>query len=237
MALSTKTAATDTDDPVVLYTENFPPYNYEKAPGELAGLSVDIVRQVMEETGLRYKILHQPWARAYREAMRNPKGLIFSLARSWQREDQFDWLVLLAQPEFYLFGREGDERQVTFEAIKRGEFSAVCEENDASCAILRDAGFPENRLFTKGDGSVSETTMVEYGRVDFYLDDINHTPFRLKKLKRKSLNTKPVLKVGKGLKLYLAAGLHVNTEIRQKIHSAYQRLVAAGELSSKEIRE
>ncbi len=220
------------DPPITIYTEEFPPYNYTGEDGTIQGSAHDVVGQVMAASGVSYEIRLLPWARAYREAMNDPRGLIFSLARSKVREDQFDWLALLAKPEFYLFARADDNRQVSIAAIKRGDYTAICEDVDASCTILEEAGFPRKRLFNRGTGGRSETTMIEYGRVDFYLADILHHPFRMKALGLGESRTKPVLKVGEGFSLYLAAGKHVDAEIRHKVGAAYRALVGGGQLGT-----
>ena len=41
-------------DRVTVVTENYPPYNYEH-DGKISGLSTDIVKRIMEESGLDYK--------------------------------------------------------------------------------------------------------------------------------------------------------------------------------------
>lgn len=216
---------------VTIYTEEFPPYNYID-DGDLAGTSIDTVNKIMLATGLLYEIRLLPWARTYREATRDRQSLIFSLARSQAREKQFDWLAPLARPEFYLYGRLDDDRLVSIYAILRGDYTAVCEESDGSCMILREAGFPSHRLFNSGEGGLSETKMVEYGRVDFYLGEFHHHPYRMKGLGVKTVKTKPVFKVGEGVALYLAAGLHVDLSIRRKVKEAYTRLLASGALVS-----
>lgn len=220
------------EQPITLYTESFPPYNYQDEGGELKGVALDVVVKIMTASGMPYEIKLLPWARTYREAMKDKRGLIFSLARSEVREDQFEWLAYLATPEFYLFGRASENRQVSTEAIKRGDFTAICEDIDASCMILMDAGFPRSKLYNRGDGGSSETTMIEYGRADFYLGDIYHHPFRMKALGKDVARTKPIFKVGEGFALYLAAGLHVDMDIRTRIREAYSRLVETGALQA-----
>lgn len=220
------------DSPVMIYTEDFPPYSFSGDAGVIEGTAMDVVGKIMAASGLKYEVRLLPWARAYREAMNDPRGLIFSLARSKVREDQFDWLAFLAKPEFYLFGRADDNRLVSIEAIKQGGYTAICEDIDASCMILEEAGFPRDRLFNRGDGGSSETTMIEYGRVDFYLGDILHHPFRMASLGLDENRTKPILKVGEGFSLYLAAGKHVDTNMRLAVKAAYKALVADAQLAA-----
>lgn len=216
---------------VTIYTEDFPPYNFITENNTVEGTATDIVRKVMEEAGLDYDIRLMPWPRAYRAALEDKRTLIFSLARNQARENQFDWLAYLTRPEFYLFARQDDKRQITYEGIKKGRFTAICEYSNASCMILKEAGFPEAQLFKTGDGSISETAMVLYGRADLFLGDIHHHPHRLKILGLEEDVAKPVLRVRRGLRFYLAAGLQVDTTLRAQVKAAYARLLARGEVS------
>ncbi|MEX0298516.1 MAG: substrate-binding periplasmic protein [Kordiimonas sp.] len=227
VAIASICIAADTE-PVTIYTEDFPPYNFKKQQGKVEGVSVDLVTDLMEEAGLDYSIKLMPWPRAVREAEKDPKGLIFSIARIENREKIYDWLAYLTSPEFYLFARTEDMRDFTFDAIRRGEFTAICEDNDASCSILRDAGFSNDKLFRRGNGGLSEAVMIQYGRADLYLGDLFHHPYRLKELNLPNDIAKPVLRVGTGMRLYLAAGFHVDRGIRDKVREAYKMLVLKG---------
>lgn len=213
---------------VTIYTEEFPPYNFVTEDNSVVGISTDIVRHIMAEADLDYELRLMPWPRAMREAERDPQGLIFSLARTKEREGYFDWLAYLTRPEFYLFARKDDTRAVTLKAIRRGIFTAICEFRNASCMILQEAGFPADKLFRTGDGSISETAMVTHGRADLFLGDLNHHPYRLKILGLADDVAKPVLRVRRGLGLYLAAGFQVDQTLRTQVKAAHARLVARG---------
>jgi len=80
---------------VQIVTENYPPYNYEEN-GEVKGVSTEIVRAVLKETGLNIKITVYPWARAYRMALEEPGTLIYSIARTPERENKFKWVGVIA---------------------------------------------------------------------------------------------------------------------------------------------
>ncbi|PCI60189.1 MAG: hypothetical protein COB37_10090 [Kordiimonadales bacterium] len=225
--------------PVTLYTEDLPPYTYEDEEGRMAGTAVETVRKIMAEAGLDYAIHIMPWPRALREATLNENSLIFNLSRTQAREKQFDWVVLLSAPEFYLFGHKNDKRPVTFEAIRAGEFTAVCVHNDASCAMMLKAGFPPDKLLKIGAAGTSEL-MVERGRVDLYLAEIRRNKYWLRKLGLAPNLTKPMIRVGTDVKFYLAAGLQVDQTLRDTVRAAAIRLAKRGKLikqSPHEIKE
>lgn len=80
---------------VKIVTENYPPYNYEEN-GKVKGVSTEIVRAVLKEMGLNIKITVYPWARTYRLALEEPNTLIYSIARTPEREHKFKWVGVIA---------------------------------------------------------------------------------------------------------------------------------------------
>lgn len=80
---------------VKIVTENYPPYNYEEN-GKVKGVSTEIVRSVLKEMGLNIKITVYPWARTYRLALEEPNTLIYSIARTPEREHKFKWVGVIA---------------------------------------------------------------------------------------------------------------------------------------------
>ncbi|MBL4789706.1 MAG: transporter substrate-binding domain-containing protein [Kordiimonadaceae bacterium] len=216
-------------EPVTLYTENLRPYIYQNKDGRIAGTSVAKVRKIMVEAGLDYTIRVLPWPRAFREANINKNSLIFNLSRTQSREKMFHWVALLSVPEFYLFGHKDEKRPVTFEAIRNGVFTAVCTQNDTSCAVMLKAGFPPDKLLKSGAVGTEEK-MVKRRRVDFYLAEIHRNKYRLRKLGLDPTITKPMIRVGTNVKFYLAAGLQVDQRLRDAVRAASMRLAARGEL-------
>lgn len=75
-----------------IITEVFPPYNYCKS-GQAAGLSVDIINEALARLGDDKRIEFLPWNRAYLLALEEPNILIFTIARTQEREELFKWIA------------------------------------------------------------------------------------------------------------------------------------------------
>ncbi|MEX0298515.1 MAG: substrate-binding periplasmic protein [Kordiimonas sp.] len=213
--------ALQANDEIIIYTEDYHPYSYVDEQGRIVGLSTDIVRKIMYESGLSYTIRLVPWARAYREVVSGDNTLVFSLARLKEREADFDWLAYLVRPEFYIFVKDTETRIVSVEGLKNGDFTAVCVVEDISCVLLRQMGFPEHKFLKKRDGGLSGSDMIAYGRADLYVGDIIHHQINPRGNKAK---VKPVMRVGEGVGLYLASGLQLDKRIREKIRTAAMKL-------------
>lgn len=76
-------------------TEELPPYNYRDKDGQVTGLSVDLLKRMLEVSGIgldRKGIQLLPWARAYQMAQYDPNTVIFSMIRLPEREALFHWV-------------------------------------------------------------------------------------------------------------------------------------------------
>ena len=87
-------------DNVIIVTENYPPYNYQQNDQQL-GLPTDIVKMVMDASGLEYEIQFLPWTRAYNMPLEQDNVLIYTIIRTEERESLFHWVVFLGKVEFY----------------------------------------------------------------------------------------------------------------------------------------
>lgn len=211
---------------VTIYTESFPPYNMRAENGTITGEATQLVRQIMDKSGLKYDIKLGPWTRALRNATTTDNSLIYSIARVPARDQLFDWLVPLLQEQYYLIGRKNDRRILTPTTIANGQFTAICMTEDISCWLLRSAGFPEKSIirFASAGGVTSAAAMMFSGRADFYPD----TLYRYKHVfEGSSFDTDmvhPKVFLGQ-LDFYLAAGKHLNPIIREQVIEAYDLAV------------
>ncbi len=77
--------------PLRLYTEEYPPINFSQ-DGEAAGLSTDVVREIMRRTGQSVPIRVVPWARGYQQALQRANTGLFVTMRTEPREPLFKWV-------------------------------------------------------------------------------------------------------------------------------------------------
>ena len=69
-------------------TEDWRPWSYEEN-GIVKGRSTEVVKAVMDRTGLEYSINVLPWARAFKYASTRPDVLIYALGWTPERERNF----------------------------------------------------------------------------------------------------------------------------------------------------
>lgn len=82
--------------PLKVVTELSPP-NQTRINNEVMGYSTEIVRLILAAANIDATIEIYPWARAYKMARSKPNTLIYSLAKTADREPLFHWIGTVAQ--------------------------------------------------------------------------------------------------------------------------------------------
>lgn len=216
---------------VVIYTENYPPYNYLDDAGQVVGLATEKVQQVMDATGLQYEIRLAPWKRGLHYVETGDNTLIYSMTRTPDRETRFQWLVPLAQSNFFLFARQSDNRLITWDKVKNGTYTGACVSNDLGCELFRWVGMPEANIIRIASNETADFRMVAAGRADLYISDINvNRRLRISEGFDPG-QIKPVLRLEGKSGFYLASGKKFGHAERDLIINTYERLMAAGRFS------
>ena len=214
---------------LTVYTEHYPPYNFIGEDGTVEGVSTERVRKVLDAAGLDYEIVLLPWSRAILFSTSRDNTLIYTITRTPARENTYDWLVPLADTNFYLYARADDYRTFTTEALQAGEYSAACVSGDLSCDVLDGLGIPSDNITVISDSGTGDFRLVMAGRADVYVSNQAVNPQLRQSEGFHPHATKPVYRVGGGIGFYLAAGKQVSPALRQQIRAAYEKLEQAGE--------
>lgn len=99
----------DVMPPLNLLTDNYPPFNMPgDKPGEVRGISTEIVQQLLARIGRPYQIRLYPWQRALSAAQNTPDSCVFSTSRTPERESLYSWVGPLAETSWALFAYEAD---------------------------------------------------------------------------------------------------------------------------------
>lgn len=215
---------------MVVFTENYGNFNSADENGWVVGPAADLIRQVMDESGLEYEIKLVPWNRAYTLATKLDNALVYAMLRQSEREAKFHWLVPVFETPLYLYGRPDETRPITVEALRQGQYTAACMLGDASCLILHDLGMPKNKIFEVANSHRGETKVVASGRADVFIaQELHH-------IEDDKLVMDPDFKKLEKLpnvqRFYLAAGKQVRPEFVEAIQQAYARLKESGRLLS-----
>ncbi|MBU1248059.1 MAG: ABC transporter substrate-binding protein [Proteobacteria bacterium] len=144
-------------------TEDYYPYNYQRN-GVLQGISVDILRRVWAELGVEDQPIHLlPWARGYKFVQEVPGTVLFSMARTPEREEMFQWVGPITTARFVLSAKKG--RAITIRSLEDicgysvgtliDDITDILLEDAKTCARVESV--PDTQFLVK---------MLEHDRID-----------------------------------------------------------------------
>jgi polar amino acid transport system substrate-binding protein len=162
------------DGDLRVVTEEMPPYNMSQG-GQVTGMSTEVVQAVLKEAGMTAGIQSMPWARAYDVALNDANVLIYSIARTPQREKLFKWVGVIAPTHWYLFGRAGHAPQVkTLDDARKFQIATVNE--DAGEQYLVSKGFAIGKNLQSSNKYEFNYDKLKLGRVDLWIaNELNAT--------------------------------------------------------------
>ena len=87
-----------------IWAEEFEPLSYKGEKDEIVGMNTELVKALVEESGIDVRSWQiAPWARAYKESVENPDSLLYTIARTANREHLFHWIGPIGKREVGLF--------------------------------------------------------------------------------------------------------------------------------------
>lgn len=150
---------------LTIVSEDNPPFNFIKH-GKPTGSSMEIVREMLRRMNRTDPIQILTWARGYDLALTQPNVVLFSTARTNQRENLFHWVGPLYRVRFGFYARKqaGLSLNTLEDAKKVGAIATY--KNDVREQLLKSLGF------TNLDSSKSPASNLKKlisGRVDLWL--------------------------------------------------------------------
>ncbi|MBH3404222.1 transporter substrate-binding domain-containing protein [Pseudomonas glycinae] len=98
-------ALTATAADLQLLTDNHPPLHFMQG-NQLAGFGVDVVHALATQTGDRIQLQQVPLLRALRIASDTPDTGVFTVLRTDERDDRYQWVGPLIEVETALYARD-----------------------------------------------------------------------------------------------------------------------------------
>jgi polar amino acid transport system substrate-binding protein len=150
---------------LTIISEENPPFNFIK-DGILTGSSTEVVREIMHRLNLSAKIQVLTWARGYQLALRQPNVVLFSTARTKEREHLFQWVGPLYKVRFGFYARKGSGLYLSSLADAKKVGAIATYKDDVREQLLKSKGF------TNLDSSKSPASNLKKllaGRVDLWL--------------------------------------------------------------------
>lgn len=128
-------------DDLTIYTENYPPYNYEEG-GKVVGMSTEKLVAAIQKAGVNIdpaNIELVPWARAYKAAQDSANTCVFSTTRTAERENMFAWVSPLAPTQIGLIAK-ADSTITISDAKDANSYKVGVIRDDVGQMLLKSAG-------------------------------------------------------------------------------------------------
>ncbi|MNJ12077.1 Bacterial extracellular solute-binding protein, family 3 [compost metagenome] len=215
------------DDPMVLLTENFPPYNMSINGKSFArdeginGIATDIVREMFKRAGVPYTLtLRFPWQRIYQQVLTTPGHGIFVMARQPEREALFKWVGPIGPDDWILLAPEdSDIRLDSLEDARRYRIGAY--KGDAIGNFLTNKGLKPVLALRDRDNAQK----LIKGEIDLWASGDPAGRYLARQVGVSKLKT--VLRFN-GAELYLALNKQVPDEVVRKLQQALEQMRSDG---------
>jgi len=218
---------------LTVVTENWPPYNYTGAAGTAEGLSTEIVRAVLRQAELNGTIQVYPWARTFFLASHTPNTLIYSIARSKERETHFVWIGELVRRNDWFYRAVGHSSVQPASLAEVKSCCTVCVVNkDIVEDDLQRQGFSAQKNYITTVSSGDCMKMVQSGSVQLLVNSPIDLAWELKAHPEIRTSFEPVLALSPSNQepLYLAASRGTSPDVVRRLRAAFQTLEQSGQL-------
>jgi polar amino acid transport system substrate-binding protein len=150
------------------YTEQLPPYSYQEN-GTLTGISVDLLESITEKMGAkvpREEVYLVSWTEGYEKALTQHGTVLFSMARTPEREQSFKWAGPIYTDSEVLFAKRN--RGITIRSPKDLlEHRIGVIAGDIAIKQLLDIGVNQNQIMPESTVSAL-IAKLESGEIDLW---------------------------------------------------------------------
>ncbi len=148
-----------------IYCEEDKPLQFKAPDGSLAGLTVEVVEEIQKRVGNHDPIRMVPWARGLKYLDEEPNTVLFSMARSAERNDLYHWIGPITEVTTGLYARTDYSFEIkTLDDAKKVRAIGVYR-NDLRDQFLTQAGF--TNLERTNDNAQNYRKLI-LGRIDLF---------------------------------------------------------------------
>lgn len=212
---------------ITALTEPWAPYSYEEN-GELVGLSVDFVRQILDRAGFEYDITVKPWKRAYNDTLKHSNTILFTTSHTEKRKDLFKWVGPLfpRRVVLYKLKKNSDIEVHSFEDLHKFRIGAV--RGGAIEELLISKGFEAGVNFDPANSGKQNILKLFAKRVELIPGSGISIAHRMKSTPHKMSELESVFTLIDRGGYYIAVNKDTPDETVDRIRGAFDSLIAEG---------
>ncbi len=208
-----------------IVTSDFPPFNYV-ANGIDSGFCTEIVQAILKDLKIQTTIKTHPWARSYQIALKQKNTLIYTIARTPERENLFHWVAIIITGKTFLFSLS-DSRIQLDSLSQANQYNVGAVLNGIRSKYLHVNGIESLDLVE--DSNTNALKLLKK-RIDLWAEDELSAVYVLKRM---GYNSKIILKKSFELDLkldgYLAFSLDSDPKMIEQFRNSLQKLKNNGE--------
>jgi polar amino acid transport system substrate-binding protein len=215
---------------LLFVTENLPPFQIIKEK-KITGFATEVLKSALKYTPYQVQFELFPWSRSYNLAQKKENTCIYSISRTVERENKFQWIKVIAQTNAHFIGLKSNQNIKINKIEDAKNYITAVIKDDYTHQLLLNNGFEEFKNFYVVNNPDSQLNLlIEREDIDLILVDFSTIPYRSKSNGINSalftsfiqLNTKP-------LNFYLACSNETSVEIIDNLSYAIDKIKATGE--------
>lgn len=212
-----------------VYTEESFPLNYtlsDQGSDEIVGYVTELTIAILENAGVEYKIELVPWVRALNAIDSRENVMVYSMTRSVDRENKYQWIGPTLPINYFLFGLKSNRDSLPSTLDNAKDLRIGIVRKDVTSGFLSSAGF--SNLITVSEPE-RNLRMLERGRTDLF-------PFSIESLGPMIVNNgfdpndfygaiklEPI-----STDLYFAISKQTSVEMFDQLQRSFDEVVASG---------
>jgi polar amino acid transport system substrate-binding protein len=138
--------------------------------GRVTGLSTEVVQAVLREVDMSPRIEVLPWARAYDLSLHTDNVLIYSIARTPQREHLFKWVGVIAPAKWFFYSL-ATHPIVLHSLADARHYKIATVKDDAGEQYLLAEGFKPGKELQSGNVYDNNYRKLKAGRVELWISN------------------------------------------------------------------
>lgn len=216
-------------DTILIVTEHLPPFQYAENCIVTAGVSYDLVAELMSRSGDAYSLKAYSWEQAYSLGLKRENVMIFSLTHNEEREPLFKWIGKITTLEDYFWRLKTSDSIVVNSVEDAKRYKTAVPREDIQHITLRNKGFVENKnMFLVRDMNQS-VRMLYLGRIDLIIGPELVIAERTKELKLKFSDLEKVIPLGSAKGgIFIAFSTATSDSIVQRYRELYEEMIDDG---------
>lgn len=210
-----------------LVTSPWPPSNYLDEEGQPTGLTVAIIEAMKEKLGLSTPIEVIPWARGYKIAQSEPNILLFTAAKTPEREEMgFTFIAPAVMWTHGLLAKKDSGIEIkSLEDARSQGLTAVGVRGSWQVKLLQEAGIDT----VEADDQETCARMLLAGRVNVWITSQLQASTVLQEIDMLPSAVEPVF-IHRRSPSYLMVSNGTDPNLLKKWENAFDELKKSGEL-------